>query len=347
MAELAAATAFLERHAAFSAARDAAVAAVLARVPHSDFSMVSTTFGYAAILVLPDLRGEGTPLADTSIADNRVLDVGGPGIAGLADVGSAKVEGNLVQAARSAGIVAVEVSHNAVQGIVARDESSILSGIAVTGAEVVRCHANSVEEIDHLEVGIISGILAFDVRRAVISDNVVERVGWRSQQAAALRLLEVRDHVDVSDNQIRRGANTQLPWIGIQIEMTRPRRDRESERILVGQGTALVHGNLVEGSGPGGLVRVTAQGHATVNDNRCICIGKRSPGAAPVVDIDAASGVVNGNYVELSWPEGLAIQAQIQAGLCTMVGNVATGRSLLGGSSLSTPWKSLNVEATP
>ncbi len=105
---------------------------------------------------------------------------------------------------------------------------------------------------------------------------------------------------------------------------------------------AAVRGNTVEGGGRQPAVLVRVRGNAMFNDNR---VRYQNDERRIAVEIAAVSALLNANYIELSTPFGLAINADVNPNAVATSGNVTNGVIVVAGSLLGSPWDLQNISA--
>jgi hypothetical protein len=99
-----------------------------------------------------------------------------------------------------------------------------------------------------------------------------------------------------------------------------------------------VGGNVADAYGRGGAISVLA-GAVVTDDNR-VTSATRAEAILPAVQVRARSAVVGANHVTVTRRQ-LAIA--IDAGPCTVLGNVTNGPIELNGAALGPPWDALNA----
>ena len=103
-----------------------------------------------------------------------------------------------------------------------------------------------------------------------------------------------------------------------------------------------VRGNLLEARGLAPAAAVFGNGACAFNDNRCLLA---APERRLVAFVRGRSLIVGSNYAE-GPPGGIGLALSIpDQGLCTVLGNVATGPIRLNGVALPAPWNVLNQTA--
>jgi len=318
-------------------------------------------------------------IARCIVRGNRITGVGGMAIAIRERVSQVAIEDNLLQGASRGGIVMgpeatggdLAIADNQVYEIEPREESkgSAIAGILVVRARRVRVVDNAV-----IGVGTRSGVKSRIGIQVIASDSVliarneVADIGPEAEfanDAAGIEVIAPFNHVDVTDNVVRRsGVRPSTPdssrWWAIRI---RPvvKRLVTSEAILVdvakgvllitdavilrlsrGREVVRVRGNSADLYGIVPAIQIGARGACVVSDNRCLLATDR----AVVVDVSGGAAIAMGNYLEglVQIPVLPAMTLSVGGGPFTVLGNIASGPIEVNGAGLPSPWTALNVE---
>ena len=102
-------------------------------------------------------------------------------------------------------------------------------------------------------------------------------------------------------------------------------------------GSVGVHANVADSVGRGGAIFVTA-GACVVGNNRVTFVSTAEAVAA--VLLTARHVIADANHVVVSRRQ---IAIKIQAGPCTVLGNITTGPIEFNGAPLVPPWSGLNA----
>ena len=320
-----------------------------------------------------------TRIVSAQIDGNVVQQVGGDGIT-MSEKASAEelaIEDNqLIAIGRlrrgERAVLGAVVLRNVVDAVVLGNQIRLVGaeapqalgrfGVLALGAVNLRVGSNSILDVGAAEfAGVGVGVLAGGVlQRVDVHDNTIRRstrpvasegqnsfwaaIGIVQAGAAALSGRLELDAIDRVDEQ----ASTLGAFLD-QVSGTVLVHDvaehsyaiqadigRIVELASFDPGSVGVHDNVADSTGRGGAILVAA-GVCVVGGNRATFLSRA--GAAAVL-LTAGQVIANANQVEVLRQQPAI---KIQAGPCTVLGNVTTGPIVLNGAMLGPPWDSLNA----
>jgi hypothetical protein len=339
-------------------------------------------FGGDAIVLVPSLRPSGidrcqvrgnrltdvvgngiairTVVASALVADNAVQQAGGGGIVMTGD-GSANVlavernqildVGLLDQTATgvAAGILVarstdVVVAHNVVKGVgAAMAGAGARAGIELSGCDSIRVSGNTVADVGPTDdfLGLGAGIVLLDrFERADVIDNAVRRADTTPAAISSSAWIGILI-AGSAFTQKEFGIATPQSSLSFATDSGTFEFDSSlgsAKRLPPSRDSLAVRGNVVEGYGRTPIVYVIADGPCLFNDNRCLLEGREG---TPTAQLSAAAAITSNNYID--GPPGVALAISAPVGLCTVLGNIASGQIDIDGLPLAGPWQPLNV----
>jgi hypothetical protein len=313
------------------------------------------------------------------VLSNRVVAMGGNGIAIRTNVASALIKQNVVQGVGDGGIVMTDDASAETITI----ENNELLGVA-SRADDAREGAYAIRVLQANDVAVVGNAIAGVAQQAVRSP---ERIGIDVVQCETIRVSGNRlvdigptdefvklgggvvvrgrfGRADVCDNSVRRSQSPpeepgRSEWFGLLVgePVTEPTglllfalsklalysfsylSGRVRKWPLRGRATLGVRGNVVEAFGGAPAAEINTEGTCIFSDNRCILIANEG---VPAARVTAGATIAGGNYLERPG-ELPAFELNPSSGPFTVLGNVATGPILVDSSVLGAPWNQLNV----
>jgi hypothetical protein len=235
-------------------------------------------------------------------------------------------------------------------------------GVLAVGAVNLRVGSNSILDVGADEfAGVGAGVLAGGFfQRVDVHDNTIRRstraiddkgsasfwaaigiVGAATSALAARFGLEERNADDDQAGALHEFFDRVPGAVVVEdderVYAVQPAAGKIVASSYSNPGSVGVHGNVADSSGRGGAILVTA-GACVVGENRATFISRSEPVAAVV--LTAGQVIANANQVVV-YRRQIAIK--IQAGPCTVLGNVTTGPIILNNATLGPPWDVLNA----
>jgi hypothetical protein len=312
--------------------------------------------------VVQQVGGDGITMSEAasaeelSIEDNQLLEIG-------RRRRTERDDRTIIGAVVLRGVVDAVVLGNQIRVVGAQAPRAIgRIGVFAVGAVNLRVSSNSILDVGADEfAGVGAGVLAGGIfERIDVHDNTIRRstqpadrqepgsfwtaIGVLRAGTPALARRFAMEELDRVDEQARalHDLFDEVPGtVFVEGKERGYTVQAAAGRIFAASsldpGSVGVHGNVADATGRGGAILVTA-GACVLGGNRATYLSSMEGVAAVVVT--ARHVVADANHVVV-FRRQTAIR--IQAGPCTVLGNVTTGPIELNGAVLGPPWDALNA----
>jgi Family of unknown function (DUF6519)/Right handed beta helix region len=355
-------------------------------------AQVASTAGFTNAAIVNFSLGAGIVLAPSLrpasmdrciVTGNRVVRMLGDGIAIRAQVVSATIAHNILQAIGGSGIAMegttaelLTVESNKVLGVAVLPvpENRIAAGILLVSTQNAAVVGNTVAGVAAVRADseVRRGIAVRGSGTARVTGNHVSGVAPEGEflgLAAGIAIESGFQQADVTNNVVRRSGgesdDQSSAWIGLMVAGGAAVPAGTKPVINVLQVLVADEGLFLFGSSHGKLVHLPrGKGTAGVHGNlveaygrapavlvetagSCIFSDNRcfviAPPEQAVANVTAGALVANANYLEGSEKGPSFVIHLPSAGAFTVLGNVASGPILVGTAALPAPWDQLNM----
>jgi len=348
------------------------------RVEGNEVTRFGESAGGDGIVLAPGL--DATGMDRCQVLANRIVGVGGTGIAVRTLVRSAMIKDNVIEGA-AGGIVFedrgsadhVAIENNQVIAIAPDSNDAIAApvGIRIVATRKADVSGNAIRGvgINAVQPQWRAGIQAVACAALRIAANEITDIGPAGEflgSALGIEVVRPFDRADIADNMVRREetperAETKATWLALSVhapaEMSVRRTAARVATIRLDDGSHLVVTGswafaVAAGSEAAGIHGNRLEGRGRSSLVRVVVLGdcafddnrclQLMPSDEPIVLAGGMTMIAHGNRV-LGGPRPLVLQADPKR--LAVVGNITSGSILVGNSPLPGPWDALNVVA--